>query len=65
MQSFVASTDHHTNTQLPVCMNTSTPIISIDEQGHENVHIIPLDDDDQSFHDISGPTNKIVINELD
>ena len=37
----------------PTCLHTSIPIRTVDEQGHENVHIIPLDDDGVSIHRLS------------
>ena len=39
--------------------------MSVDEQGNENVHIIPLDDDEKSFHELKPSNKKIIIDELD
>ena len=36
----------------PVTLYTSIPVTTIDVNGHEDIHIIPMDDDDVSFHDL-------------
>ena len=65
LTSLTASAQPHQCAKLPLCMNTSSPVLTIDEQGNENVHIIPLDDDDKSFHEIKSSNKKIIIDELD
>ena len=65
LSSFVASADQHQCARLPVSLNTSTPVLSMELQGNQNIHIIPLDDDDHSFHEIHQPKKAIVIDELD
>ena len=65
LSSLTAKAQQHQCTKLPLCMNTSTPILSVDKQGNENVHIIPLDDDEKSFHELKPSNRKIIIDKLD
>ena len=65
-QALSVNTDQHICHTLPQCFNTSIPVQSVDELGNENVHIIPLDDDeDQRYESLDRSGKTIVIDELD
>ena len=55
-----------TQPSIPAALNTSTPVLSKDPDGAQHVYIIPLDDEECSYHEIKRSQQKaIIVDELD
>lgn len=47
------------------CFNTSIPVHSVNELGNKNVHIIPMEDKEQTYNKLDSIKQAILINKLD
>ena len=50
---------------MPKSPNSSKSMVSLDNQGTETTHIIPLGDDKQSAHEISPNKRVLIVDKLD
>ena len=62
----VLAQSNFTQPSIPVALNTSTPVLSKDPDGAQHVHIISLDDEECSYHEIKRSQQKAtIVDELD
>ena len=50
---------------MPQSLNTSVPIVSVDNNGTESTHIVPLDDEEQSIHQLQPSERIVIVDEMD
>ena len=50
---------------MPQSLNTSVPIVSVDNNGTESTHIVPLDDEEQSIHQLQPNERIVIVDEMD